>query len=135
MQACKHSFSRRAFGLQLSSGLAAGLGLVAWGEATAAAVPATVRVRNSQLKVLRELQTNYELNQFHRFWESRQTTEQTTKTLHDWSFTLDVVTNGRAQRWMYQTNGTLALVALNTQPVYQIANPSLFNALIGAPKY
>jgi hypothetical protein len=133
MQACKFSLSRRNFGIRLSNGLVTSLGAVWWGDAVAA--PVSVTVRNSQLKVLKELRTRDDLKQFQHHWDARKATQQTTKTLNDWSFTLDVVTNGRAQRWMYQSDGTMALVALNTQPVYQIANPSQFNTLIGAPKY
>jgi hypothetical protein len=133
MQTFNFSFNRRDFGLRLFSGLATSLGITLSGQAVA--IPATVRIRNSQLKVLKELQTEYELNQFNNHWMARKTTEQTTRTLNDWSFALDVVSNGRAQRWMYQSNGTMALVDPNTQPVYQIANPSQFNTLIGAPKY
>lgn len=133
MQACKFSLNRRDFGVRLSSGLTAGLGVAWWSEAVAA--PTTVTVRNSQLKVLKELRTRDDLIQFQRHWDARKATQQTTKTLNDWSFTLDVVTNGRAQRWMYQSDGTMALVDLNTQPIYQVANPGQFNILIGAPKY
>lgn len=118
---------RRAFALSL------GLSLI--GVAPMALAAQTVTVRNAQLKVMKELRTRAELAEFYRFWDSRQPTNRNTDQERDWAFTLDVVSGGSAQRWLYQSNGMVARVASSVQQVLLIRNPSRFNLLIGAPKY
>lgn len=133
MQACNDSFTRRRFGLTLSNGLAASLGVAYVGKALA--MQEFVSVRNSQLKLLKELRTQDEIKQFYRHWDARIATPHTTATHRDWSYILDVVSSGKVHRWFYQTNGLVAQVGDKVQAVFQIARAPEFNVLIGAPKY
>ena len=102
---------------------------------TSAFAAQTVTVRNAQLIVMKELRTHAELTEFHKYLGSRRPTSQNTDQVSDWAFTLDVVSSGSAQRWLYQSNGMLARVDSRVQPVFLIQNPAQFNTLIGAPRY
>ena len=102
---------------------------------TSAFAAQTVTVRNAQLIVMKELRTHAELTEFHKYLGSRRPTSQNTDQVSDWAFTLDVVSGGSAQRWLYQSNGMLARVDSQVQPVFLIQKPAQFNTLIGAPRY
>ena len=119
--------SRRAFTQTLALSFAS--------VTTSALAAQTVTVRNAQLIVMKELRTHAELTEFHKYLGSRRPTSQNTDQVSDWAFTLDVVSGGSAQRWLYQSNGMLARVDSRVQPVFLIQNPAQFNTLIGAPRY
>jgi hypothetical protein len=120
--------TRRAWALALPT-----LGLT-WTQAALAA-PGSVTVRDVHLRLLKSLRSRSELAEFQRFWDTRRATGQTTDTFKDWSFSLDIVAGGRAQRWLGQSSGWVALLDGKRQAVYQIARAKDFNVLIGTPKY
>jgi uncharacterized protein YecE (DUF72 family) len=95
----------------------------------------SISVRNAQLRLLKELRTKSDLAEFYKFFGSRQPTGKTTNEFRDWSYTIDIISGGAAQRWAYQNNGYMARVASTVQAVYQLRNHTVFNELIGAPKY
>lgn len=93
-----------------------------------------ITVRNAQLKVLKELRTRAELDEFDRHWASR-TAVNVAEEARDWQLTLDLLGRSGGERWLYQTNGQIMRLADPAQTVYRVRNPGALNVLLGAPRY
>src|ERR1051325_7262275 len=75
------------------------------------------------------ISTTEELSHFERLWLTK--IEQTPPDNLKWLYKLDVTSESKGNRWLYDTRGWVRLLSVKRTPTYKISSAEEFNRLLG----
>lgn len=87
-----------------------------------------VALLDNEFNAVKELTDAALLKEFERLWSARKEAEPGPRT---WSHKLDVKTDGRSERWQYDSAGYLDLLSEEESPSYRVPDAAALNALLG----
>jgi hypothetical protein len=74
------------------------------------------------------LSSKEDLSRFERLWIAK--TEGTPPANLKWLYKIDVTTELKANRWLYDRAGWLRVLSMKRTPTYKISSPEEFNRLL-----
>ena len=88
-----------------------------------------VGVLDAQFRPVSTLTSAADLAAFSGLWAAR--VEESSRTSIAADYKIDIRSEGRSVRWLYDSEGFVQVLSVQQRPVYRLPSPAAFNALLG----